>query len=204
MKLVLDCEATGNINTEFVDEYNFHIHRSVRLIKFDYIMFNENTEIAYSRIVKPSNFAYGKAFKNGRLNDITKEILNTQGVQLEEVLDNLENIIDNITYIISYYARDVTNILLLEMFRLGRGTLLNKLKGKKIICIESTAKKVFPDEYFPNDVFRELGINNMQLSINRKTLNAYHEFKHRKTKLIIYTRMKGMMYLLYEHHKKYS
>lgn len=74
MNLVLNCEGAGNIRTEFVHEFNFYLNKSVRLIKFDYILFDEYAEINYSRIVKPDNFSYGKAFRNGRLNDITKHI----------------------------------------------------------------------------------------------------------------------------------
>ena len=182
MNLVLNCEYTGNIGSYFINKENFYSHKSVKLVKFDYIMFDENTEITYSRIVKPANFAYGKAFRNGRLDDITKDILDNQGIQIEEVLDHLEHILDNVIYVISYNAQNVTNILLLEILRLYRVELYNKLKNKKWICIESTVKKIFPNEYSSNDVFAELGAT--EGTFNKKTLDSYRELKRRKNKII--------------------
>jgi len=144
--LVLDLETTGLPKTKGFG--NYYSYKDVskydpcRTVQISFLLHDvkKKSTTEYNYIVKPDNFE----INNSEFHGITQEMALTDGIELNNVADILESVIDNnkITYIIGHNLVFDMNVLMSDLYRIGRNKLIKKLKRLTMFCTMEQSKDI--------------------------------------------------------------
>lgn len=153
-----DLETTGLVKTktnvepenQYPDYKELKIYDNARIVSIGWIYienFNYEQEIIFDNInnciIKPNNFIIPK--EAIAIHKITNEIANNKGSDIKEILKKIGKKIRKCDYIIGYNVFYDVNILLSELYRIGKNKTINKIldlkENKNILCIGQISYK---------------------------------------------------------------
>ena len=149
--IVIDTETTGLPKTKGFNNYHdpkySQYYDSSRLIEIGYIIFNNKGEKIKSNsfLIKPNKFLIKNTFIHG----ITHKDAVTNGIELNEGLNILNEDLNNIKTIVAHNILFDINIILSEAYRCNNNTLIDNIKDKELECSMKLGKDVLKLSRFP-------------------------------------------------------
>ncbi len=117
------CKSFGN----YYDPSNLEYYDTSRIIEIAYIITDDKGNIVKEvcHLIKPQNFK----INNSHIHGITFEKAKNEGVNLEDVINELKGNLFNINKIISHNINFDINVLLSECYRLNSEEVINKVNS---------------------------------------------------------------------------
>ena len=133
--LFLDTETSGLPETlgfnKYYDYKESLRYKNSRLIELGYTLYNNDNLInKTSFIIKPDQFVINNSYIHG----ITHEIALTEGITIDQVLENFYNVLKTINIIIGHNITFDLQIIKSECYRFNRNDIINEINKKDIIC----------------------------------------------------------------------
>ncbi len=132
--LVFDTETTGipkRVNYSFPNPENIQEYDRSRIIEISYIIVNQDFEYikSYQSLIK-----LDFPILNSDIHKITNEMTNSEGKDMREVLQNMEEDFEKVDFIIAHNIDFDYNILLSECYRYDFKNFIKSLEKKKRFC----------------------------------------------------------------------
>jgi len=166
MILIFDTETTGlpclATNKAFLNPKKFEFYDSCRVIEIGYAIYGKVdgkwvTLKEVDTFVKPDKFT----IENSHIHGITNEIVNTDGIAINDALTEFGNDIKNVKKILAYNTNFDINVLLAEAYRAKNSVcsdaICDKVKSKKCLDVMQLAKKKLKVTHIKlNQVYNQL------------------------------------------------
>jgi DNA polymerase III epsilon subunit-like protein len=132
--LVFDTETSGipkRVNYNFPNPENTSEYDGSRIIEIAYIIVNQDFEYikSYQTLIKPDF-----PILNSDIHKITNEMAHSEGKDIKEVLQHIEQDFKKVDFIIAHNIDFDYNILLAECYRYDSKDFIKSLKNKERFC----------------------------------------------------------------------
>jgi DNA polymerase III epsilon subunit-like protein len=149
--MFIDVQTNGFPLKKGFDEYynytDLDKYKSSRIVQLSYVIYNHRKELQKERdfIVKPNDFN----IENSYIHNITYDYAINNGINLSDACDILERDLNHVRFVIAHNFKFDINILLSELHRLNRRSLIEKILDKEQYCLGDETTDILKLQ-FPN------------------------------------------------------
>lgn len=174
MYIILDTETTGLSHTN--NYKDLEKYDNSRMVQLSYMICDNdfNQIIMKDFIIKRNNFE----INNTEFHNITNEISDTDGINLNEVSNEFYKDILNAKYIIAHNAIFDINILKSEFYRNELNHIIDELDNKIIICSMEKTKYIVNAKNKKTNKIKYPSLNELYYYTCGENMTNHHNSKY--------------------------
>lgn len=144
---IFDTETSGLPQTKGFNNYFIYSdldkYKNSRLLSICWKIYDDSELVnEYYSIIKPDNFEIDNNSIACKINGITKEKANSEGVLLKDILEKLKSDLNDVNTVVAHNINFDKYILLSELFRQSRLDIIELFLSKKLYCTMQNGKDI--------------------------------------------------------------